>query len=257
MTGLNIENLSVTLRGKHVLRSLNLQLPSGKLIGLIGPNGAGKSTFLRACLRLIPAEGKVTLYGKDLLAINTAQRARYLSFLPQERELAWALSVETVVRLGLPINPPFGVKDLRSEGERIDHAIRLLELETLRHRQASDLSGGELARVLIARLIIQDTPIILADEPLAGLDPQQQIKVMRLFQQLAASGKTIIASIHDLTQAALWCDELVLIDKGELKAQGRPPAVLTPHHLAETYRINADIRQDNGKLLITPMTTID
>lgn len=257
MSNLTIDHLSVTLGGRVVLQDLSLQFPAGKFTGLIGPNGAGKSTLLRACLKLIQAKGTVSFHDTNLLSLTAIQRARYLSFLPQERELAWALSVEAVVRLGLPIQTPIGNASAKSDDQRVDEALSLLELTEMRHRSASNLSGGELARVLIARLLAQDTPVILADEPLAGLDPQQQIKVMQLFQTLARGGKTIIASIHDLSQAALWCDELVLIDHGALKAQGTPAEVLTADHLSSTYQINADIRENHGKLHVLPIGVLE
>jgi iron complex transport system ATP-binding protein len=253
MSDFRIDRLSVSLGGKAIIQDLSCTFPTGKLTGLIGPNGAGKSTLLRACLKLNSAQGSVFSGAQELLSLSSAKRSRYISFLPQEREIAWAMSVEAVVRLGLSTVPPLATAQAHSEGEIINSAISQLELENLRNRQVTSLSGGELARVLIARLLAQDTPVILADEPLAGLDPEHQIKVMRLFKQLSQSGKTILTSIHDLTQAALWCDRLVLIDNGKFHAEGTPKEVLTAENLREIYRIEADVEERNGRLIITPI----
>jgi iron complex transport system ATP-binding protein len=253
MNNFRVDNLSVSLSGKTIIDGLCCTFPTGRLIGLIGPNGAGKSTLLRAFLKLNAAIGSVLFDHQEMLSLSSAKRSRYLSYLPQEREIAWAMSVEAIVRLGLSSEPPLHSRQARSEDAIINEAISQLELETLRHRQVTSLSGGELARVLIARLLAQDTPVILADEPLAGLDPEHQIKVMRLFKQLAQSGKTVLTSIHDLTQAALWCDHLVLIDHGEIHAEGAPKDVLTVENLRKIYRIEAEVEESNGRLFITPI----
>lgn len=257
MSELRIESLSVTIREQAILDNVNLSLPQGKLIGLIGPNGAGKSTLLRSCLKLNRAQGNFIVDGKDMLSLKPGERARYLSFLPQERELAWAMNVHSVVKLGLPNSAPLKGYPRLPDADILQNALKLLELDGLHHRQATSLSGGELARVLIARLIAQDTPIILADEPLAGLDPQQHIKVMRIFQSLARSGKTILTSIHDLTQAALWCDHLVLINKGTIVAQGTPHQVLTNEDLRDVYGIIAEVTEKSGRLHVIPTNIIE
>ena len=253
MSILAIEDLSATLAGKQVVDSVSVTVEKGSFTGLIGPNGAGKSTFLRACLGLVPTSGKVHLDGIDLTNLRAAERARHLAYLPQERETAWAMSVEAVVALGrLPHHARFTAT---SEHDRaaIEAALTRMDLSAFRQRAVTSLSGGERARVLIARALAQETPVLLADEPLAGLDPQHQIALMRIFRELAAEGRIVIASMHDLTLAARWCDRLLLLQGGRAHAQGRPEDVLTARTLEEVYTVEAFIGTAAGGLIVQPV----
>ncbi|GLR54793.1 ABC transporter ATP-binding protein [Shinella yambaruensis] len=253
MSILTIENLSATLAGKRVVDGVSLTVGKGSFTGLIGPNGAGKSTFLRACLGLVPASGMVRLDGVDLAGLRAAERARHLAYLPQERETAWAMSVEAVVALGrLPHHARFAAPSERDRAA-IEAAITRMDLSAFRYRAVTSLSGGERARVLIARALAQETPVLLADEPLAGLDPQHQIALMRLFRELAAEGRIIIASMHDLTLAARWCDRLLLLHRGRAHAEGRPEAVLTARTLEDVYTVEAFIGAAAGGLIVQPV----
>lgn len=253
MSVLAIENLSATLAGKRVVDSVSLTVGKGNVTGLIGPNGAGKSTFLRACLGLVPASGAVSLDGADLSILRPAERARHLAYLPQERETAWAMSVEAVVALGrLPHHARFAAPSERDRAAT-EAALARMDLSAFRHRAVTSLSGGERARVLIARALAQETPVLLADEPLAGLDPQHQIALMRLFRELAAEGRIVIASMHDLTLAARWCDQLLLLQDGRACAEGRPETVLTAQTLQDVYTVEAFIGVAAGGLIVQPV----
>lgn len=253
MSTLVIESLSATLSGKRVVENVSLTVGKGSFTGLIGPNGAGKSTFLRACLGLVPASGAVRLDGMDLAPLGAAGRARHLAYLPQERETAWAMSVEAVVALGrVPHHTRFSSPSERDRAA-IEAALARMDLLAFRHRAVTNLSGGERARVLIARALAQETPVLLADEPLAGLDPQHQIALMRLFRELAAEGRIVIASMHDLTLAARWCDRLLLLDNGRARAEGPPEAVLTAQILEDVYRVEAFIGTADGGLIVQPV----
>lgn len=253
MSILSIENLSATLGGKRVVDGISLTVGKGSFTGLIGPNGAGKSTLLRACLGLVPASGKVLLDGIDLTTLRPAERAHHLAYLPQERETAWAMSVEAVVALGrLPHHARFAAPSERDRAAT-EAALVRMDLTGFRHRIVTSLSGGERARVLIARALAQETPVLLADEPLAGLDPQHQIALMRLFRELAAEGRIVIASMHDLTLAARWCDRLLLLQDGRAHAQGRPEDVLTARTLEDVYTVEAFIGTAAGGLIVQPL----
>jgi len=253
MSVLAIETLSATLSGRRVVDGVSLTLEKGGFTGLIGPNGAGKSTFLRACLGLVPASGALRLDGVDLAALRPAERARHIAYLPQEREVAWAMSVEAVVALGrLPHHARFAAPSARDRAA-VDAAIARMDLSAFRHRTVTSLSGGERARVLIARALAQETPVLLADEPLAGLDPQHQIALMRLFRELAAEGRIVVASMHDLTLAARWCDRLLLLREGRAFAEGPPQTVLTAATLAEVYRVETFIGEAAGGLIVQPL----
>ena len=233
MTLLSLEHLSVQRHGRPVLSGIDLRIGPGELVGLLGPNGAGKTTLLRAALGLLPHQGV-----SSLDALTAAQRARRAAYMPQGREIAWPLPVERLVALG---RTPHG----RSPADRpaVERAIAALELGSLRHRPATELSGGEQARALIARMLAQDTPLLVADEPVAGLDPAAQIRVMQVFARLAAEGHGVIASLHDLGLAARHCSRLILLADGRIAADGPPAQVLTPDTLARVFGITAHFAQ--------------
>ncbi|MFV0300308.1 MAG: ABC transporter ATP-binding protein [Paracoccus sp. (in: a-proteobacteria)] len=230
MSLLVLDNLSVTRRKRPVLRGVSLSVAPGEFVGLLGPNGAGKSTLMEAALGLIPFEGR-----SDLAALPAHDRAQRAAWLPQSREIAWPVSVETLVALGrIPWPGATGAEDRAA----IDAAIARMGLEPFRSRTATRLSGGEQGRALIARALAQETPLLLADEPVAGLDPAQQLACLRLFAALAGEGHGIMASIHDLGLAARFCTRLVLLAGGTVLADGPPDEVLTPGNLSRAFGID-------------------
>ena len=239
---LNLHNLTVRRDGCPTVDHVTLSIPPGSFVGLIGPNGAGKTTLMQAALGLIGAEGQ-----SDLAALPPARRARRAAWLPQAREIAWPLPVEALVRLGRRADP-----DRRADSAAVAEAMAALDVTHLAQRRATELSGGELARVLIARLLAQRTPLILADEPVAGLDPSHQFAVMALFARLARQGRTVIASIHDLALAARFCHRLVLMDRGRLVADGSPSEVLTPARLEQVFGVSgAFVPTPAGPVFVT------
>ncbi|QDC08237.1 ABC transporter ATP-binding protein [Oceanicola sp. D3] len=237
---LALQNLSVTRKnGRNTLRNVSLTVAPGEFIGLIGPNGAGKTTLLRAALGLLPATGT-----SSLAALSPAARARASAFLPQSREIAWDLTVETLVTLGRTPHPPS-----LANREAVTEAIAQMNLTALAHRRATNLSGGEQARALIARTLAQQTPLLLADEPIAGLDPAAQIATMQLFARLAAEGRAVVAALHDLSLAARHCTRLVVLHEGRIAADGPPEQVLTADLLADVFQITGSfIFTDHGPL---------
>ena len=252
MNHFEAKQVSVTLGGRQIIKWIDLSFAAGSFVGLIGPNGAGKSTLMRALAGLAPFSGEINISGHAMASMTSNARAHQIAYLAQSRDIAWPVSVEAVVALGrLPHRPAFagiGVNDRNI----IERAIAEMEFQGLRHRSAMELSGGELARVLMARALAQDTGIIIADEPAAGLDPAHQLSLMQLFQRLARSGRTVIVSLHELSLAARWCDRLVLIDHGRVSADGAPKDVLTLESLRGVYGIEAFIGQDPGGLLLIP-----
>ncbi len=227
---MHLHHLSVRRGRRVVLDGIDLTLKAGEFVGLLGSNGAGKTTLLRAALGLLPAEGQ-----SSLATLPIAQRARAAAFLPQTRDIAWPMPVEDVVRLGRVAQGP--------DAAIVEQALAALDLTTLRHRPATQLSGGEQARVLIARALAQDTPLLLADEPIAGLDPAAQIGVMRVFARLATTGRTVVASLHDPGLAARHCTRLILMKAGRIHADGPPMQVLTPDNLAQVFGIRAHVTE--------------
>ncbi|QPM91204.1 ABC transporter ATP-binding protein [Pseudooceanicola algae] len=232
MSLLRIEELSVELGGRPVFSKLSLDIRPGEMVGLIGPNGAGKTTLMRAALGLLPALGESSLARMAPLA-----RARAAAWLPQQREIAWPVSVADLVALGRLPHGGDGIGAV--DRKAVESALERMALGPLRDRDATRLSGGEQARALIARALAQESPLLLADEPIAGLDPAHQIAVMEVFSDLARDGHGVLVSLHDLGLAARHCDRLILLAEATILADGPPAEVLTPDLLARAFQISA------------------
>lgn len=253
MTLLSVNKLSVRLGDAQVLNDVSLEIAAGEFVGLIGPNGAGKSTLLRAILDLVPHAGQVSINEQSASQLGARQRGQLISFVPQEHEIAWPVSVKRLVALGrTPHLVPFSTMDDNDKAV-VDKAMQRMEIEAFAERAATDLSGGEKARTLIARALAQEAPLLLADEPTAGLDPAHQISLMRIFAELTSDGNTVVASLHDLGLAARWCTRLILLDKGCVIADGPAEDVLTPARLRDVYNVEAFMASDAGGYIIQPV----
>lgn len=256
MTRLRVRDLSVDLGGQPIVRSVSLDIAPGGVIGLIGPNGAGKSTLLKAILGLIPSRGEIAYGETPLSQIDRHTLAHLASYLPQDREIAWPLTVESVVSLGR--TPHLSALSGLTPEDRaeIERAMALTDVANLRQRVVSTLSGGERARVLMARVLAQAAPILIADEPVAGLDPGHQIALLETLDALAAAGRTIIVSLHEIALAARWCRRLVLLDNGRVVADGGADDVLTHEHFAEVYGVRIHRAMTEHGLLVQPMARL-
>jgi iron complex transport system ATP-binding protein len=241
MVSLTLDNVGVTLGRRAVVQDVGAAFAAGTLTGIVGPNGAGKSTLARAMLALVPATGRVLLSGEDVAAIPRATLARKIAYLPQGQTLHWPLTVERLVGLGrLPHLAPMS-KIAETDRAAIARAMERADVLGLKDRIATELSGGERARTLFARALAVEAPALIADEPLASLDPGHQIDVMELMRSEADAGALVIAVLHDLTMAARYCDRLLLIDGGRVAADGTPADVLTPDRLRAVYGIDARV----------------
>ncbi|KAF0283782.1 ABC transporter ATP-binding protein [Spiribacter roseus] len=242
MNALTIRDFSVSLGDGPVLEHVNLHIQPGELVGLIGPNGAGKTSLMRAALGLIPATGHCSLAGLD-----DRSRARTVAWMPQDRSVAWPISVAALVMLGrMPHRMP-GQRPSAQDHEQVAAAIRQVGLAGFEQRAVTRLSAGERTRALIARALAQQTPLVMADEPIAGLDPAHQITTMETFSGIAASGRSVLVSMHDLGLAARHCTRLILVGEGRVVADGTPHQVLTADHLARIFHIEAFLRStDHG-----------
>ena len=241
MSLLSLHDLSVTLRGRSVFSGITLEIGAREVVGLIGPNGAGKTSLMRAALGLIPSGGR-----SSLSRLTPQQRAKAVAWMPQAREIAWPVKVEDLVALG---RLPHG----DHAQAPVEAAIAKMGLESLRKRRATNLSGGEQARALLARALAQETPLLMADEPTAGLDPAHQIATMEVFGALAAEGHGVLLSLHDIGLAARHCTRLVMLAEGRLLADGPPEEVLTDALLARGFGITAYHAQTPDGPVFQPM----
>ncbi|MES9970325.1 MAG: ABC transporter ATP-binding protein [Candidatus Thiodiazotropha sp.] len=248
MTLLSGKGLRVTRGQRPILKGVEITLHPGEMLGLIGPNGAGKSTLLRALAGVIEADAEeLSLDGKALESIPHAERARRIAYLPQLSEIAWPMSVERIIELGRTphLEPWQSVGD--ADREIIERVICHTDLLDFRNRSFNTLSGGEQARVLLARAMVTEPDILLADEPVSALDPAHQLDVMNLLRQHCDSGHAVIVVLHDLSLAAHYCHRLQLLHQGATLAEGSAEAVLNEKNLAEAYEIA--LTEANGGVL--------
>jgi iron complex transport system ATP-binding protein len=251
MTLLSLENLTVKRGPCPVVDGATLSIGTGELVGLIGPNGAGKTTLLRGALGLLPHSGR-----SSLARLSPSERARTAAWMPQAREIAWPVAVETLVMLGRVPHLAGGQRPGAEDHAAVARAIADMGLAGFEGRAATDLSGGEQARVLISRTLAQDCPLILADEPIAGLDPGHQIATMGLFHRIADEGKSALVSLHDLGLAARHCTRLILMHQGRIVADGTPPQVLTSENLRDVFGISAHLVDGPDGVIFQPLEVI-
>lgn len=248
---LELSDLTVRRGDTPVVDRVSLKIAPGECVGLIGPNGAGKTSLLRAALGLLPHEGR-----SSIASLPAGTRARQAAWIPQVREIAWGIDVEAVIALGRTPWLPRGGKLRPEDRAAVDRAFRRMKLEAFRTRPANHLSGGEQARVLIARALAQETPLLMADEPIAGLDPAAQITTMEVFGRIAAEGKAVVVSLHDLGLAARHCSRLIMMDHGRAVADGPPAQVLTPERLEEVFALRAHYTRSADGPIFQPLESL-
>ncbi|MDO7834582.1 ABC transporter ATP-binding protein [Sphingobium sp. HBC34] len=253
MVTIAAQGLSVRLGRHAAVRNVDVTLQPGALVGIIGPNGAGKSTLIRALLGLArPQSGRVTIDGQDVARLGRQAVARAVAYLPQGQTLHWPLSVERLVALGrLPHLGPLSRLSAQDEAA-VEAAMTRADVLHLKGRIATELSGGERARVLLARALAVEARGLIADEPLAALDPGHQIDVMDLLRGEARGGALVVTVLHDLSMAARYCDRLLLMDGGAAVADGAPMDVLTADALGQVYGVTARIERHGDVPLILP-----
>ena len=242
MTELHTQNLSVTIDNTHLVKEVSFTLKQGELVVLLGPNGAGKSLSLKAATGLEPlATGATTLAGKDIKTLPPIDRARLLTYLPQARSLAWPIRVRDLVALGRFAYGSRLGKLSGADESAVETALRDCDISHLAMRNANTLSGGELARAHCARAFAATAPLLIADEPVAALDPRHQFGVMDLFASYVKGGGGALIVLHDIALAAKYADRLIWMKNGELIADGPPADTLTAARLAEVYGVKAAV----------------
>lgn len=251
---LEARNLSVSLGGRRVLSAVSAGFQAGEITAVIGPNGAGKSTLLKALAGLaMPDAGSVHLDSTPLGSVAPDAIGREIAYLPQDRIVHWPLRVRAVVALGRLPYQPRGAGESGTDRQAISDAIAATDVAHVADRSIAALSGGERARVLMARALAQEARILIADEPTAGLDPAHALQLFDVLKGLATRGRAVIAALHDLSLAARFADRIVLLKDGAIVADGEPETVLSPEMLKHAYAISARLIRVDGIPVVLPV----
>lgn len=253
MTVLAAEGISLDLARRTVLQGASLAAHSGRLTALIGPNGAGKSTMLRVLAGLlVPERGAVTFAGAPFAALPPDERARSIAYLAQERTVHWPMSARAIVALGRLPHLGVGRRSGLADEAAISSAMAAMDVTQFAERPVLELSGGERARVLLARALAQQPRVLIADEPTAGLDPAHQLALLTHLRAAAGSGMAVIVALHDLALAARFADEVVLMRAGRTIAAGSPRDILTDAVAGAAYGIQFLSIEHDGRRIVVP-----
>jgi iron complex transport system ATP-binding protein len=236
---LSARDVTVRLGDAAVVQGASVTLHAGVLVALVGPNGAGKTTFIRALAGLLPAEGEIMIGERQLGVMGNRERARAVAYLPQGHIFHWPMQAAAVVALGRhPHMDPFSTPSPQDRAA-VSRAMQRTATEAFADRRVTTLSGGERARIALARALATEAPVLLADEPTASLDPRHQLVVMALLRRAARDGGAVLAILHDLTLATRFADRVLVMDGGRIVADDVPSEALSPQRVAEIFGVEA------------------
>lgn len=249
MSLLEASGLGYAVEGKPLVIDAGFTLETGQLTALIGPNGSGKTTLLRLALGLLPADsGTAAIDGNPVSSLSPVERARRVAYLPQARPLVWPQPVHDVVALG---RFAYGAAPGRLSADdkaAVERAIAACRLNSFEERAVDTLSGGELSRVHLARALASQTPLIVADEPIAALDPRYQHQTMQMFASMAGEGRGVLTVIHDLDLALRYATRVLWLHDGRIVADGSPEQTFTSKRLREVFGIEARAIRDGAAM---------
>jgi iron complex transport system ATP-binding protein len=230
-----LTDVSVRLRDRLAVREVSFAISAGEIVALLGPNGAGKTTLMRAALGLLDRDGAISLNGDDPRLLNARDRALRAAYLPQRPQSIWPISVESLVGLGRFAHGAAPDRLVAPDQVAVDVALEACGLDSLRTRRMDEISGGEKARAHLARALAQHAPLLVLDEPTAGLDPAQALAVAEVLRKHAEGGGAVLFSTHDVGLAVGAAHRVVLMKQGGVIAQGAPQTALTPDALKAAY----------------------
>ena len=254
---LEANGIHVELGGRTVLDNASLDIKRGEIVAVAGANGAGKSTLLRAMAGLRPPKsGAVAIDDGNIRFLDRRALARKIAYLPQDRIIHWPVTVRTRVGLGrLPHRAPSAAES-EKDCAAIDAAMQAMDIDHFAARTTTELSGGERARVLLARALAQEACFLIADEPASGLDPAHGLQLFQHFVRLAKAGKGVIVALHDLSLAVRFCNRVALLKDGKVMVCGPPGDVVTEAHLAAAYGIRATIGHIDELPVVLPVAPL-
>ncbi len=238
---LKATGISVRLGGRTIVNDVNVTLSAGEMVALVGPNGAGKTTLLKSLAGLLPASGTVELLGDHATTLGPRERARRLAYLPQGHNFSWPLPAGEIVALGrYPHADPFSPVSAQDRAA-VAHALEVTGTSDFADRIVTTLSGGERARVALARVLATEARVLLADEPIISLDPRHQFVVMDVLRHVAQNGGAVLTVIHDLALAARYASRVLVLEKGRIVADETPQAALSPERIATIFGVEAEM----------------
>ena len=254
MSGIEIRDVSVNIMHAEILRDVSLDVASGEWLALIGPNGAGKTTLLRSIAGLTPFDGRVLLDGNDVTKMHTRERARTVGIVPQRPVLPPPMTVFEYVLLGRTPYIRYFDTETADDLAVAREALVRLDIAGFADRQLGSLSGGEQQRVVLARAVAQQAPILLLDEGTSALDIGSQQQVLELVEDLRVTdGFTVVSAMHDLTLAGQFAHTLALISRGRLVTTGDAESVLTVDMIREHYGAEVRVSQDGDDIVVSPV----
>ncbi|HEU4617477.1 MAG TPA: ABC transporter ATP-binding protein [Gammaproteobacteria bacterium] len=249
---LKLERVAVRYGPRTGLAPTSLSLSCGELVGLIGPNGAGKSSLLKAAAGVLEAAGSVSWAGRPLEGLPPRERAKIVAYLPQSPAAHWPLAARDLVALGRLPHRAFGERGGAGDTAAVERALAECGAESLGDRPLDELSGGERARILLARALAVEAPVLLVDEPIHSLDPYHQLQVMSVLKRYAGPAALVVAVLHDLALAARFCSRVVLLSGGAVVGDGAPADVLTDAVLARYYKVEPYLAMHDGEPVVMP-----
>jgi iron complex transport system ATP-binding protein len=249
---LHAQDLVVRLSGREIVCGVNLALRPGELAVLVGPNGAGKTTLIRGLAGLLPVQGSIELDGRMLPAWSERERARRIAYLPQGNVFHWPMPVAAIVALGRYPHADAFSPLTAADHAVVAHALAVTATAPFSERPVTALSGGERARVALARALATEAPVLLVDEPIVSLDARHQLAVMALLRDTAHEGRAVLAVVHDLALAARFADRVLVMQTGRIVADAPPAEALSAARIAEVFGVEAQMLPFDGVVIPVP-----
>ncbi|EHQ35706.1 ABC transporter ATP-binding protein [Methanoplanus limicola] len=255
MVALAVRDLSFSYREKPVFSGISFEAEKGEVLGLVGPNGSGKTTLIKCIDGILKPEGEISIFGSPISSMDRTDIARQIAYVPQSLPDGLSSRVFETILMGRKPHLNWNISP--EDSEKVYRGMKLLGVEDYAFRKVKELSGGERQRVMIARSIVQETPVILMDEPTSNLDIRHQMEVMDTVSRLAdEKGLTVIVSVHDLNLAARYCDKIVMLSEGSMKCFGTPADLLKDDIIRDVYGIEVKINMEFDRPYIIPVKPV-